>query len=654
MKKTIILFIAAALLANIGCQPGKPTMVILITVDSLGPGDINLPNMLALKQRGAYFSEAFSPSPNSFPATVSIMTGLHPLGHGIVGEEGYTLGQEALTLGEVFQTNHFRTAAMVGSSEFSPGSGLEQGFDAYNYTFETISEGLLPKVEARSAGKVSEDAAAWVKAFGDMPFFMWVHLGDLESHGIEKREALARIDDAIGALLAALPDRGRRALIILTAPVAASGGAHNEDGHGVLLYDATMHVPLIVAGPGVTGGESKVPTSLQDILPTLVSFIAFPMPKGIQGADLAQVLKEGKPVGIKPEWVMTTREPYELFGWSPLAALRTDSYEYIRAPKPELYDLKADPGEMKNLAAEHADIVKQMESRLAEMEKRIAQGKTPGKRAHALPEPAGNLPDPKDRIKSLPAYRNAVEAISIKDYEGALKQLAPLETADPENRRLPYLLALAYGGVGDREKAIPLLEEAVKRNPGNAIILATLGEGYMEVGDNEKALKVFEESLAIEPKVLPVHLNLGYLYQKNAAGLTGQARVETLEKALTYFINALKLGDENARTYFNVGTISVDIAKTMESIEGSIPEINNKKKNEPSSRDFINSAIQVFKLAIEKDPKMAAAHFMLAQLLANDPKAKDEAREHLEKFLELAPNDPDVPSAKKLLKELQK
>lgn len=654
MRKLIILFISAALFTTIGCQSGKPTTVLLITVDSLRSEDLNGPNLLKLKQRGLNFTDAFTPSPNTIPATVSIMTGLHPLGHGIVAEDGYELGQEAVTLSEVFQTNKFRTSAVVGSSEFSADTGIGQGFDAYAYNFELIPEGVLPTITIRSAGKVVEDAASWIKAFGDMPFFMWVHFADLQLRGIDSKESLARIDNAVGELLAAFPNQGKRTLVILAAPTAAPNGAHSEDVHGLFLYDATTHVPLIIAGPGVVSGESKISASLQDILPTIASFLGFPVRNGVQGADLATALRGGKPAGVKPEWVMGTREPYDLWGWAPLSALRTDSYKYVRAPKPELYDLKADPNETKNLVAERIEVVKQMEARLLEMEKRLTVEKAPGKKAHPLPAPGQNLPDPKDRINELPIIREAAQAINEKDYAKTLKLLEPLSSADPENRRLPYMLALAYGGAGDNARAIPLLEEAVKKNPGDSIILATLGEFYMQAGNNEKALMNFEAALTIEPKMLPVYLNLGYIYQKNASGLKGEARIEELEKALTYLIAALKLGDESARTYFNIGEISLEVAQTMEASESAAPENDNAKKKEPTSKDFISSAIQAFRIALEKDPNMAEAHFMLAQLLAHNSKTKDEARQHLDKFLELAPNHPKAESAKKLLKEIGK
>jgi hypothetical protein len=63
---------------------------------------------------------------------------------------------------------------------------------------------------------------------------------------------------------------------------------------------------------------------------------------------------------LKSEWVMVTNEPYALWGWAPLAALRTDAFLYVRAPKPELYDLKSDPGEAKNIAAERPDVLRWM------------------------------------------------------------------------------------------------------------------------------------------------------------------------------------------------------------------------------------------------------------------------------------------------------
>jgi tetratricopeptide (TPR) repeat protein len=178
-----------------------------------------------------------------------------------------------------------------------------------------------------------------------------------------------------------------------------------------------------------------------------------------------------------------------------------------------------------------------MDEQLKSLEKKLTFEKAPGKKTHPIPAPVPNLPDPKDRISVLPFIEEGKKALEARTFPEALKQFEKAKIIDPENRQIPYLIALALEGSGNYAGAIPLLEAATQRNPDNAIYRAALGEAYMKTGANDKAIVAFESALVIESSLSTVYLNLGNLYQKNAVSMIGWTRIDRLQRALKTWLS---------------------------------------------------------------------------------------------------------------------
>ena len=138
------------------------------------------------------------------------------------------------------------------------------------------------------------------------------------------------------------------ALIVIASDHGQSLGAHGEETHGVFLYDETIHVPLMLKLPQNQSAGKRVTAraSLVDVAPTILEIAGVPIPSQMQGQSLLRIAKANTDQAA----YSISDFPRRAFGWSSLESWRVGKYLYIRAPKPELYDLSADPGATRNLA----------------------------------------------------------------------------------------------------------------------------------------------------------------------------------------------------------------------------------------------------------------------------------------------------------------
>ena len=187
---------------------------------------------------------------------------------------------------------------------------------------------------------------------------------------------VAFVDDQIGRLFGKLAQMGAESqtIVAVTADHGESLGAHNEETHGVFIYDATLRVPLIVAGPGISAGSvSNVVGRGVDVMPTLVDVAGLQVPEHLDGRSLKLAL-EGRMMddeGTYIESLLAERQ----FGWAPLRGFRDSRWKYIDAPEPELYDLLQDTAEMKNRAT---DAPRRVNTLVGQLEEKLKAAGTTG------------------------------------------------------------------------------------------------------------------------------------------------------------------------------------------------------------------------------------------------------------------------------------
>ena len=357
--------------------PERPRAIILISIDTLradhlssyGYTAIETPHIDALAKGGTVFSDVGSQVPLTFPSHVSLFTSTYPFFNGIE-DNAETLAPNVVTLALLLKFHGYRTAAVVGGFVMDRRFGLNRGFDMYDSRFDQPSNEGSPTGEFKRLGAdVVLIANRWLTENSNSTFFLFVHFYDLHTpynlpasyrarFGTGYDAELRYVDKQVGTFLDFLRQRNLfdNSLVVLLADHGEGLEDHGEDTHGYFVYQSTIRVPLIVHWPaGSASFAAKVdePVRLMDVAPTILEFAGIPAPPEFQGRSLMELLR---PEGSKtPRDIYSeTLYPHMHFGCSALQALRSGRYKYVDAPKPELYDLTADPGEIrKYLFAAH-------------------------------------------------------------------------------------------------------------------------------------------------------------------------------------------------------------------------------------------------------------------------------------------------------------
>ena len=173
------------------------------------------------------------------------------------------------TLAEDFHQAGYRTAAFVSGFPLKRRFGFDRGFDSYDDHLPRGKDARRTAYVERTADRTTDAALAWLRSSerGDAPFFLWVHYFDPHAPYEAPAEAMVgaalalRRRDRLRRTAARAPapplDERRAAappLVLVTADHGESLGEHGEDTHGIFVYDATLRVPLLLAGPGVPAG----------------------------------------------------------------------------------------------------------------------------------------------------------------------------------------------------------------------------------------------------------------------------------------------------------------------------------------------------------------------------------------------------------------
>jgi len=497
---------------------------VLVTIDTLradrvgayGDGAARTPTLDAVAASGIRFEQAVAPTPLTLPSHTSLMTGLAPPEHGVRHNSFFSLREEIPTLAEHMRGAGYATAAFVGAFVLDSGFGLDRGFDTYD---DDVSQRHATPTgfsyAERTADRVVESALRWLTNAPDR-FFLWVHLYDPHANYEPPERYLAALDgdayageiafaDAqIGRLLRAVTTRWEpsRLVVAVTSDHGESLGEHGEPSHAYTIYDATQRVPLLLMGPGLAAGAVvDEPVRLVDVAPTLLALAAAePLPDTTGRSLLPLVAGRAEPARIAFLETLATQLD---MGWSPLLGIRDGRYKYIRAPRPELYDLREDPGETRNLARRRPELAEEMdgilEERLAGAEAvapDVELDEEDRRRLESLGYVAsapdaklfdGRLgvvggPDPKDHMTHAAMLNNASSLVGEGRAEEALELLAQVPAWGPRVLRSRTQAAMAANRPELAIEAVRRLQEEGAAGPRDLALLglAHLGEGHVE------------------------------------------------------------------------------------------------------------------------------------------------------------------------------
>ena len=577
-----------------GVRPRAGQNLLVITIDTLradrlgayGYSKANTPHLDELASEGVVFEEAIAQVPVTLPSHASLFTGLVPPTHGVRDNTYFRLDPGARTLAKILKARGYETAAFVSAFVLDSSFGLDQGFDVYDDEVAGDAE-TVGTIAERRGELVTRSFASWAeKRSSDRPFFAWLHYFDPHlpyappaPYPAGYDGEIAYVDAQVGRVLEALDasELGKDTLVVVTSDHGESLGEHGEKSHGFFVYDATLRVPLILKSAASLPAGERIATPVRtiDIFPTVLEALQVPVPVEAQGRSLLAVVR-----GETTETPSAYAECYvsELnFRWAPLVALREGGYKYIEAPRPELYDLKADPGETKNLFAADPERARQMRSRLADLvealppslssrsqpdAETIARLRSLGYAAsggESAPEGAA-LPDPKDRLHLWTRLEEVIVHRGAGDLPKAITTALEVLEEDPTNLLALELLASARAEAGEREEAIEIYRRILDIDASRPLSHVLFGNLLWQSGDLTGAEKSFLAALERDPDFARAHRRLGELYF---------TRGET-EKALASFGRAADLAEEDVLTRLGIARSlksSGDMASAMKELE---------------------------------------------------------------------------------------
>ena len=517
---TAVLTLAAAclLLSATACGRHPRPNVLLITLDTTRADRIGCYGFpLArtrqidlLAQEGVRCSDAVTAAPITLPSHSTIMTGLYPPAHGVRDNSTYALGDDAVTLAERLKAAGYRTQAFVSALVLNRRYNLSQGFDGYDDNLWSEDQPKLFLIRSRPGPKTAERVVSWLGSWAaerpQRPFFVWMHLFDAhQPYSVPAGERalspsvydaeIGVLDRSVGVVLDEL--RRRRllddTLVVLTADHGESLGEHGEKTHALFIYDATVRVPLILRYPRrLPGGKVYAgPVRTVDIAPTVLGALGLPGGAEMQGQDLGPALRGDVPPLDLPQYSESLMSQVG-FGMAPLFGIRHGGYKWIRAPSPEVYDLRADPGEVRNLYPQEA-------RRGSRLDRELAAVLDDSRRRVLAPQKAAMDAETARSLKALGYLAPAAEreAVSGLDPKKGLPIYNLLEKARhlAQNKRWAESAAV--------------LRQLVAQSPGNVSALSTLGITLLRQGDMAGAREQYLRVLAIDPKQSRIYVMLG-------------------------------------------------------------------------------------------------------------------------------------------------
>ena len=487
---------------------GRPS-ILLVTLDTtradaIGPeaAGIETPAFNAVASRGRRYRQAYATAPETVPAHSAMMTGLYPAGHG-VHENGRSLSSQHPVLAGRLKDAGYRTAAFVSAFVLSRRFGLARGFDVYD-------DSLPAGGSERASRETTDQALAYLATPSTQPLFLWVHYFDphapyaaAEPFGTRFAARpylgeVAAMDDQLGRLVAAFEQRapGPRAVVVV-GDHGEGLGDHGESQHGHLLYQSTMLVPFVVAGPGIDAAVVDTPVSTRRVFHTVAA---------LAGLDGATRLPAPEPEVVIGE----AMKPFLEYGWQPQIMAVLGRQKAIFAGKFELYDLAADSAEQHD-QGRTADVPRAL---------RAALDDYPVPSADTARQPDVLTPDAKQKLASLGYVSAGAAPVVRKD--------AP-RPADMTHLfdRLEQASGLFVRG--EYAKVIPVLDRILADDPTNLDATLRLATAHSSLRHDAQALSAFKRAAALAPRSPDVRLYLGLHY---ARGSEWARAVPLLEQAV--------------------------------------------------------------------------------------------------------------------------
>ena len=667
-RKTLrrwVLFVGLAAIPSLGLADSSPPNLLLITIDTLradhlscnGAQNVATPNLDRLAADGVNFTRARSPVPLTLPSHASILTGNYPPTHGIRDNASSRLADSQRTLTEALQASGYETAAFLGSFVLDRRFGLAQGFETYDDQVAKAPE-MLENLEAeRNAGAVLDAFESWLSArSGDSPFFAWLHFYDPHApylppepfanrfQGDPYAGEVAYVDQMVGRVLATLEDRDmlREMVVGIVGDHGEGLGEHGERTHSLLIYNSTLHVPMILFAPGQIEAGSRVESLVRtiDLAPTLLELVGHQQEFG-EGQSLVPLIgKGGEDSESREADLIHAAYSESLYaqrnlGWSSVLGLETGTHRLILGPDPELYDLLVDPEEQHDLAEARPELIEELNLLFDQM---------------AL-EPVGERGESKipamdpeivEQLRSLGYLSGSSASSRVIGKDGEVNPRKFIGDWERIEEGLRYYAQDDYANAAERFEAV------LRVHPETPLLYEYLGSCYERSGKADEAEKVYRSALDMGLESSEFHLGLARISMEK-----GDSRAAEDE-----LLNAIELDPLSVVAHHTLGDVyrgRNDFKRAQEQYRAALG-INpsyiyswNGLGMSLGSQGDDAGALEAFQKAVDVSPESPLPYMNLAVQLERMGKT-DDARSTYQEFLALADGKPDLGRERTLAK----
>ena len=372
---------------------GTPPNIVLIVIDTLRADHLDsygyphstAPTLEAVARQGVLFERVIAPSSWTKTSMASITTSRDPDGHG-VRRVSDVLPDELITLAEVLSAAGYHTIGINTNPWLLPRFGFRAGFDVY----ESPTGADAASVIALALKQVSQ---------ARHPFFLYLHFMDVHApytpdarffdqpplrleggaavpddqlerayrkRGLDPPAVVQRVkqlydaeiratDAALETLLADLRrlDLLDDAILVVTSDHGESFGEHGTTEHGWNLYPEVYEVPLVFRAPGRLPRGRRLAAQVRsiDIAPTLLALAELAIPPSFEGRSLTPM----NPDSLRDRVALSAVGLNDYVPQRDYVAVISPDHLYIRERRSgteEFYDLRSDPGALRNLGAD--------------------------------------------------------------------------------------------------------------------------------------------------------------------------------------------------------------------------------------------------------------------------------------------------------------
>ncbi len=370
-----------------------------------------------------------------------------------------------------------------------------------------------------------------------------MHLQDARApYGTSYDHAIATVDAAIGKLIAFLRSQSLYddAMIVVAASNGESLGAHGEDTHGIFLYDETIHVPLMMIKLPKSQMNGKQPgqrvknrVRLLDIGPTVLAAAGISVPPQMQGQSLTRIAQASSQAD-QPAY-SRSELPQQGFGCSALESWRAGKYLYVRAPKPELYDLSVDPNATHNLVQSSKATLETMAAQLQALDSRLANAgiSTGAELTSSEMQKLASLgyvglqksggggkcgrggrgSERRNRVRSIRLLAAVVDLKMTAKPEKAIPVLRQVIAVQPNSYLAQYSMGTALIQQQQYADAIGFLHKAIELQPDSAFAHYAMGLCLMKTGDFKTSAVHLEIASGRLPGFSALHAMLADVYE---------------------------------------------------------------------------------------------------------------------------------------------